>query len=251
MNSYGKLCTQYYDLDKTQPPTETLAWILDQAKKTGGPLLEPMCGSGRFLLPLAQAGYQITGVDASPEMLAACRRKALKLGVKPALFEQVLHQMALPHTYALVLIPSGSFGLITDLNEAREGLRRIFAHTRPGGHVLLECDQMVIEPNLPLGPTPSEHKVTRKDGTEIRLITMARYDPHEHISHAVNRYQLWSQEGLLEEEFEHLDLRYYTPPQLNGLLEAAGLRVIETQPADRSRTALEKAESFLTTAVKP
>ena len=105
MNSYGKLCTQYYDIDKPQPQADALAFYLDQAALSGGPLLEPMCGSGRFLLPLMQAGYDITGVDASPEMLAACRRKALRLGLTPDLHQQFLHELDLPCAYALVLIP--------------------------------------------------------------------------------------------------------------------------------------------------
>ena len=39
------------------------------AQRTGGPLLELGCGTGRLLIPLAQAGYGVTGVDFSPEML--------------------------------------------------------------------------------------------------------------------------------------------------------------------------------------
>jgi len=43
---------------------------------TGGPVLEIGCGSGRLLAPLARAGYEVTGVDQSPEMLARAEARS-------------------------------------------------------------------------------------------------------------------------------------------------------------------------------
>ena len=45
------------------------------AQRTGGPLLELGCGTGRLLIPLAEAGYRVTGVDLSPEMLRIAQRQ--------------------------------------------------------------------------------------------------------------------------------------------------------------------------------
>ena len=51
------------------------------AQRTGSPLLELGCGTGRLLIPLAEAGYRVTGVDLSPEMLRIARAKAEAAGV--------------------------------------------------------------------------------------------------------------------------------------------------------------------------
>ena len=51
------------------------------AQRTGSPLLELGCGTGRLLIPLAQAGYRVTGVEISPEMLRIARAKAEAAGV--------------------------------------------------------------------------------------------------------------------------------------------------------------------------
>ena len=249
MNSYGRLCTQYYDIDKPQPQADALAFYLDQAALSGGPLLEPMCGSGRFLLPLMQAGYDITGVDASPEMLAACRRKALRLGLTPDLHQQFLHELDLPCAYALVLIPSGSFGLITDLSQARESLRRLFRHTLPGGQVVLECDQMMTQPEA--NPEPGVSHVIRPDGAEIRLASSGTLDADEHIYHSINRYQLWVEDRVIDQEVEQFDLRYYEPERISGLLEEAGFAVLEVQAAFDDQKPLAEADSFIATARKP
>ena len=249
MNSYGKLCTQYYDLDKPQPPPDALAFYLSQADQMGAPILEPMCGSGRFLVPLMQAGYAVTGVDASPEMLAACRTKALQLGLSPDLYQQVLHEMDLPGSYRLALIPSGSFGLITDRGEARESLHRIFLHSDPGGRMVLEADQMVALPEI--NPDPGESQITRPDGAKIRMISTGQFDLNEQVYHGINRYQLWVQDRMLEQEQETFNLRYYRPSQLSDLLEEAGFIVKTIQAAFDPQRPVNDAESFVVIAERP
>ena len=56
------------------PPAEMddpdAAFLLAFAARTGGPVLDLGCGAGRFLVPLAEAGYAVTGVDTSAAMLA-------------------------------------------------------------------------------------------------------------------------------------------------------------------------------------
>jgi 2-polyprenyl-3-methyl-5-hydroxy-6-metoxy-1,4-benzoquinol methylase len=48
------------------------------ARTLGGPLLDLACGTGRMALRMAELGYQVTGVDIMPEMIAWARQKAAK-----------------------------------------------------------------------------------------------------------------------------------------------------------------------------
>ena len=125
MHTYGKLCTQFYDLDKPTAPPEALAFHLKHARQANGAVLEAMCGSGRFLIPLLQAGIDLDGLDASSDMLGACKRHCTQRGLEPGLYQQFLHEMDLPRKYKLVFIPAGSFALITDLTQIREALKRL------------------------------------------------------------------------------------------------------------------------------
>ena len=76
--------------DETHPETAELAAIYDaiyadrddaafwqaMAAAAGeGPILELGCGTGRVLLPLARAGYEITGLDLAADMIDRCRAK--------------------------------------------------------------------------------------------------------------------------------------------------------------------------------
>ena len=78
------LCTQFYDIDKPEAPAGPLRYYRQLIERRGGPVLEAMCGSGRFLVPLAMDGIDIDGVDASPEMLAACKKKCDEAKLDPA-----------------------------------------------------------------------------------------------------------------------------------------------------------------------
>ena len=102
MESYGKLCTAYYDLGKPFLASDALAYYQAKAAESSGPVLEPMCGSGRFLIPLLQAGIPIEGVDASREMLAACALRGAGLGLTPTLYEQALEKLSLPQRLSLL-----------------------------------------------------------------------------------------------------------------------------------------------------
>ncbi len=145
MTSYGALCTEFYDLDKPLAPTEALAYYLGRAREVGGRILEPMCGSGRFLIPMLQAGVRVDGVDCAPAMLEACRRRANALGLEVELYAQGLEALALPHRYALAFVPAGSIGLIAEGPGFSAALTNLSAHLEPGAPLLLEVVNSVSE----------------------------------------------------------------------------------------------------------
>jgi len=76
LDTYLSLCTEIYELNRPHPPEDAYAFYRDYAKKANGFILEPMCGSGRFLLPLLEEGFNIHGFDASNHMLEASYAKA-------------------------------------------------------------------------------------------------------------------------------------------------------------------------------
>jgi len=54
LDTYFSLCTEVYDLSKPNPPEDAYAFYRDYAMKASGPILELMCGTGRFLLTLLE-----------------------------------------------------------------------------------------------------------------------------------------------------------------------------------------------------
>ncbi len=229
MFAYQKLCTEFYDLDKPEAPTDALAFYLAHAERAAGPIWEPMCGSGRFLVPLLTRGFDIDGSDASPHMLAACRDRCERLKLVPRLDRGMLQELAAPRQYALVFIPAGSFGLITDAAAARTALERIHSALLPRGTFVLEVERPDISSSAG-GPWGAKW-VERPDGAKILVSWVGRYDATTRISRNIGRYELIQAGRLLETEFEDLDLRSYEIDEFRELLAAAGFSEIRAQSA--------------------
>src|SRR3989442_14523471 len=93
---YKALLTEAYDLDKPEAPGEALAYYMRHIRACGEPVLEAMCGSGRFLAPLLEAGIDGGGVDASADMLAAGAARCEGRRIRGRPYRQFLPQLGLP-----------------------------------------------------------------------------------------------------------------------------------------------------------
>src|SRR2546423_15571063 len=103
----------------------------------GQPVLDVGCGTGRLLLDYLAQGIDIDGADNSPEMLAICVEKAQRLGLNPRVFKQAMERLDLPRTYRMIMVPSSSFQLLIDPQDAQEAMHRFFRHLKSGGVLLM------------------------------------------------------------------------------------------------------------------
>ena len=227
VSAYGNLCTEFYDIDKPEPPPDAFDFYLAEAERARGAILEPMCGSGRFLLPLLARGFDVAGSDASPYMLAACRAHALRLGLEPALTEQRLDALTSERSFALIFIPSGSFCLITDEAAALAGLVRVRELLAPNGRFIVEVERRDRTRCSELSGTWGGRWVTRPDGAKIVLSWLAQYVAPSGISSALHRYDLVKEGRLLAQEFEDFELKLYELSEFRALLTRAGFSQIQ------------------------
>jgi SAM-dependent methyltransferase len=132
---------RFYDRDY-ESFQDDLALYLGFAERTGGPLIELGCGTGRLTLPLAQAGYDITGVDMSPRMLEVAQAKVdqADLGDQVTLLLADMREVQLPQRYRLAFIAINSFMHLTtpeDQLAALQAWRRLLL---PGGLLIIDVD---------------------------------------------------------------------------------------------------------------
>ncbi|MBZ0137276.1 MAG: class I SAM-dependent methyltransferase [Planctomycetes bacterium] len=218
MTSYGELCTEFYDLDKPVAPELALEWY-GSALAGAGRTLEPMCGSGRFLVPLLRRGLRIDGFDPSRPMLQACRTKLAAAGLETGLWLQSLEALDLPvREYDAAFIPASSFCLIVDRDAARQALLRLRAHLAARAVVLIEFE-------LPQAGADWPRETARTvtvGGRQIRLASRVQYDPDEQLETYTNVYELRQSGRVTRTEHEVLRLRCYSPDAMRTELEGAG-----------------------------
>ncbi len=225
LKNYLSLCTEFYDLHKPVVPQEAFNFYMRHAQMSMGPILEPMCGSGRFLRPLWDKGIDIDGVDASPQMLAACQKHYTGSSC-PTLYPQFLDKLELPRKYGLVFIPAGSFGLITEVSQARESLCRIHAHMLPQAKLIVEIETPKAQPT-DFGNWWGGDWLERSEDTQILMSGVNRsYDTKHHVAHMLFRYELFQAGQLVQTEIEPFDLKFYELQEFQDLLRMVGFQSI-------------------------
>jgi SAM-dependent methyltransferase len=125
-----------------------LPLYLDLARAQGKRVLEVACGSGRVLVPLVRAGFEVVGIDASPHMLALARDKLAMLSdgaSRAELVEADMRQFELQQRdFDLAIVAVKSFAYLRESDEQLSCLEAIHRHLRPGG--LLSLDFMHPRP---------------------------------------------------------------------------------------------------------
>ncbi len=116
-----------------QSYTEDLPFWQALARWQGDPVLELGCGTGRVLLPLAQDGRTIYGLDNSPAMLDFLRQRIPEdLRPRIHLLEADMTAFQVDTRFRLVLLPCNTYSTFDPQGRAAI-LARAFQHLKPGG----------------------------------------------------------------------------------------------------------------------
>lgn len=248
-NAYKNLCAQYYEITKPHAPPEALAWYLQYAAQAHGPILEPMCGTGRFLIPLAKHGYNVTGFDISPYMLKICRAKVQQERLFCNIIEASFETFSSPLSYNLIYIPSGSFSLLTERSQVHQALQLMTRQLASNGRLVLEIE-------TPHARTLHPHAwqatwCYTQEGDKIIHNFVAHYNANTQIQTSLHRYELWSGNAIIHTEIEELNLRLYAPVEIERILHEYGLSIIDKRiPYINNRELHPESDTLLYECVK-
>jgi SAM-dependent methyltransferase len=218
-NRYGALCAEVYDTDKPFGALADTAFHLARLAEIGGPILEPACGTGRGLVPMLEAGHDVTGFDASPDMLARCRTRCEERGFAPDLSQQRFEDFTYDRKFAVIIVPVGTFTLIDDFATAMAVLRRFHAHLAPGGIVILDIDRLA---NLS-ADGEDRRSWTAENGDLLTVVGhVTRTDWLTQRTESRIRYERWRDHKLIDSELEPMVSRHWGMEEFKLALGAAG-----------------------------
>lgn len=211
----------YLDLARRDPARTDPA-------RTESPVLELACGSGRVTIPLARAGVAVTGVDISPEMIAAARAAARKAAPEPVnpcfVVGDMRYPVESPHgpPFRLVLIPLHSLSHLLDTGDVLQCLTTAAAQLGRGGRLALAVHNP--DPAMLTRDPEALFPVDMPGESPWTVLESARYDQEWRILHLQ-----WWLEPAEEAAGRHdgdpipvsFDLRIFSPGELDALLEEA------------------------------
>lgn len=120
--------------------TEDVGFYVEEARLSGGRVVELAVGTGRIAVPIAQAGIPVIGVDESPGMLERAHDHAAREGVSGLLDLRVgdMREPPVPERVPLVIVPFRSLLHMPDETEKLRVLRAAAALLVGGGHLVFD-----------------------------------------------------------------------------------------------------------------
>ena len=213
---------------------------------SGQPALDAGCGTGRLLIPFVRDGLDVDGSDAAPDMLDWCQKKLDSEDLKTQLHAQAMHQLDLPRRYQTIVI-CGSFGLGGTRDHDLEGLRRIRAHLRPEGRLILDhhipersasqgelaaglsapaADKSTGRRSLQPWPEHGDHR-RAADGSDLDLrVRLRNFNLATGIATREICVRQFIDDREVATETYEIDICVYSIDALRGLLESAGFSEI-------------------------
>lgn len=217
-NYYGSLCTEMYEILHEQAPQGELDFYLSYAEK-GKKILEPLCGSGRFLVPFSERGFDISGMDLSAEMLAKLKQKAPDAKV----IQADIINYAVQEQFDYIFIPSGSISLFTDMGMCQGILRKMKELLAPGGKFVFAVDTVSARCE-----EDSDYKVNvsvkTKEGYDLILKEKNHYDEKSRTQFSPSIYELYHGAKLLQSETMDFQTHLYQYGEMDEYLRKCGFK---------------------------
>lgn len=232
-NYYGNLCTEMYEILHDKAPKDELDFYLSYAEKNKK-ILEIMCGSGRFLVPFLEYGYNICGVDFSVEMLEKLKLKAPEADVEYA----DIAEYTTNEQFDYIFISSGSVSLFTDMNLCQKILKKIKGLLAPAGKFVFAVDTIAAK-CLDNDDYEMSVSVKMKNGFDLVLKTKNYFDVQQQIQFSPGIYELYDRDKLLKSEHMDFQTHLYKFGEMENYLREAGFTEIKTYSSFEKEIAID------------
>ncbi|MBT2288760.1 class I SAM-dependent methyltransferase [Paenibacillus albidus] len=256
MSSYGKFAYVYDELMADMPYSDWLAFAEGAWQKYGKPVTvaELGCGTGSITIPLAAAGYHMTGIDLSSDMLSVAQRKMeeqpqgrrfMREG-SVRWIRQNMTEWELPEPVDSVISFCDCLNYLLEEKDIQAAFARTYAGLKPGGVFLFD----VHHPNTLI--RYEEEQPFILDEPSVSYIWTCQMDvPRREIEHHLSIFARDEGQGGLYRRFEETHIqRAYEPEWLAEELRKAGFSEVLIYADFEWMEAGEDAERLFYVAVK-
>jgi len=230
---YG-LAAEFYDDVDLYLNRGDIKFFVDFANEIDGEVLELGCGTGRVLIPIAETGIKITGLDFSEQMLKRCREKLEPLPDSTknlvSLVQGDMSDFSIDKKFELITTPFRPFQHLTTVKQQRACLACVKKHLEPDGRFVLDLfnpsiPHLANQDRLKEFDTGEEPHV-RPDGTIIRRSArIADFDYVNQINDTELIYYVTDPQGKTTRLVHRFYMRYMFRFEAEYLLNLCGFEV--------------------------
>ena len=205
--------------DRTEAEVDRAIMML--RPEGGERVLDLACGIGRHSLELRRRGFEVVGVDISPDLLEMAEREAAAQSLEVAFMQADLRELDLRDEFDLVLsLNDGAVGYFETDEENRRTFEVVARALRAGGGHLMQLPNVLhAEKSLPL---------------KSWIVGESTLELSDHHWNAEDRYIEGStvpiRFGEVFERYEEIPFRQrlYTVEELAEIYESVGMRLANT-----------------------
>ena len=227
MDAYHELAQSYDRLTNDVDYEATVDFYYEILKREGlspRTAVDLACGTGSVTAILARKGLQVIGVDMSEEMLTVAQQKAMELENMPRFVCQPLQELRLPRGVDMAVCALDSLDYITNPEDCKEAIRRIWKALNPGGIFIFDV-------NTPEKLRAMDGQVFLDEDDDVYCVWRGEFDEETNIcSYGMDLFQRRGE--VWERSFEEHREYAYSQEQLVGYLKATGFTHIRVY-ADR------------------
>jgi len=230
---YDSVIADFYDASPmVAGRMQDLLFYVAAAREYGAPVLELGCGTGRMLVPLAQAGFSVTGLDISTKMLEHAEQRRTLLGTaqreRIRLVPGDMTRFALGEQFPLIIIPFRPFQHLLTVREQLECLGCIREHLAKGGRLIMDFFQTDAA-RMHDADFLKEHAVAdylMDDGRKVhlteRVVAFHRAEQRNDVEMA---FEVSGPDGRKKRSVFAFTIRYFFRYEVEHLLARSGFRV--------------------------
>lgn len=143
MSSYERFAHVYDELQVDIPYDKYVEWVLQHAPCNQFPnLLDIGCGTGVLSLLLARAGYSVSGIDLSENMLSIAAERFADVGLHVPLFCMSMDELEGFEALDVVTIAIDSLNYVVQEKAVYATLERIYDALKDGGQLFFDVHSL-------------------------------------------------------------------------------------------------------------
>lgn len=246
MTSYGRFAEVYDVLMTDIPYSQYVEWISTHAPSSQFPkLLDVGCGTGVLGMQFIHAGYAVSGLDLSEEMLAMAAARFGEADFQVPLYCMSMHELDGFEELDVITIAIDSLNYVTEEADVIETLKRTYEALREGGQLFFDVHSIYKMDSIFLdGP------FTYDDG-EITYVWHTESGEYVHsVYHQMTFFVESEYEGLFERFDEEHFQRTFATEQYVEWLTAIGFSHVEVTADWTTEAPSDCSERIFIRAVK-
>ncbi|MBM7649969.1 SAM-dependent methyltransferase [Bacillus ectoiniformans] len=244
--TYQRFASVYDILMQDVPYDEWLNFFMRHAEGLEGKrVLDVGCGTGEFTVRLAEAQWDVTGIDLSDDMLMIAQMKASDKGLTLPLFQQDMREMEGLGEFDAVTIFCDSLNYLASEEDVVKTFHKVYDHLKPGGLFMFDVH--------------SQYKMNHifKDGTFTSADEEVSYiwncfegEEPDSVEHELTFFAFEETAGLYERFDEVHCQRTFSEGAYQSLLKATGFELLQVSADFTDQPSEETSERIFFVARK-